>query len=103
MKRIGLLMLLLTVGLAGCSIEGDRVDGCTMHQDTSALAGVAFGDCPIVPGRVYIPGNAQGYVPAVAPIVEGGSVAGGLTGGAAILAPAIPHTLSLTAPVVGKP
>lgn len=98
-----ILIALMILGLAGCSVEGDKVGGCIMHQDTSALAGVAWADCPASANHVYIPGQAQGYAVTAAPMVAGAAVGGGIGVGAAIIAPHIPQTLGLTGLPGGKP
>lgn len=97
------LFTLLVVGailgltLEGCSVfgglDGQKLGACTLRQANSFTAGIAYAECPANDGLVRVPGNAEGYMAAVGPILQGAAVGGGIAGAAGLVT--IPQSLSL--------
>ncbi len=91
MRYVYVVLCLCAIALPGCSITGDHVGPCTMYQDTSLNAGVALADCKVAPGHELVTGEDPGILPTVGEFATGA----GMAGGAALLAPAIPKTLTV--------
>jgi|SRR5581483_4854164 len=79
---------------AGCSINDHKINGCIVHSDIGAFAGVAWAECPARSDVVYIPGQAAGWITAAAPIIGGVANGAGTVGAAAIVAPAVSNISS---------
>lgn len=89
MTRAVLVSLVAVLSFSACSMEGRQIDGCVIHQSTSALAGVAWAECPMRSETVYLPGQATGWLTASSPIIGGVASGAGTAGAGFIVAPAI--------------
>jgi hypothetical protein len=99
-KLAAIMVLALCVGCASAGgMDGQIVGGCTMHQANSALAGVAWADCP-ADGHSYVTGSSEGYVEAVAPFV-GSAMNAGIIYGAGALLPQQTTNVTIAAPSAG--
>jgi hypothetical protein len=94
MIRFAIASFAASIIVSACSMEGKQVDGCIVHQSTSALAGVAWAECPMRTETVYLPGQATGWLVASSPIIGGVASGAGSAGAGLIVAPAIKSGLS---------
>jgi hypothetical protein len=73
-----LAAIMLAFVLAGCSLEGRKVDGCTLHEQTSLMSNITWADCTVAAGHVLIPGQGEGYATPISHVAGAAAIASGL-------------------------